>query len=159
MRPSETVRLGRRRFIDWVLSRTLTTWLLSTGFGGLLTAVLYPVGRYLVPPEAEESAVSSVTLPLRTTDVRDNTGTIFKFGRQPGILIRTPSGELRAFSALCTHLDCIVQYREDLGHIWCACHNGHFDLTGRNVSGPPPEPLTPFEVRVRGDQIIVNRGG
>ena len=62
-----------------------------------------------------------------------------------------------AFSAICTHLDCTVQFREDLSRIWCACHNGHFDLTGRNVEGPPPRPLDAFEVNVRGDEIVVSR--
>lgn len=154
---NEQSGMGRRRFIDWVGSWSITTWLLSTGFGGFMAAVLYPVTRYLIPPKAEESAVSSVTLSIRTGDVAPNSGTIFKFGNEAGLLIRTPSGELRAFSAQCTHLDCIVQYRDDEQDIWCACHNGHYDLTGRNVAGPPPEPLARFEVRVRGDQIIVNR--
>ncbi|HKJ03801.1 MAG TPA: Rieske (2Fe-2S) protein, partial [Longimicrobiales bacterium] len=57
----------------------------------------------------------------------------------------------------CTHLDCTVQYRDDLHEIWCACHNGHYDLTGKNVSGPPPRPLTAYTVVVRGTQIIVTQ--
>jgi Rieske Fe-S protein len=89
--------------------------------------------------------------------VRPNSGQIFKFGNRAGILVRTSSGDLRAFNATCTHLNCIVQYREDLGHIWCACHNGHFDLTGVNVQGPPPRPLERYDVNVRGDQIVVSR--
>ena len=36
--------------------------------------------------------------------------------------------------------------KEDLRQIWCACHNGLYDLAGRNVSGPPPRPLEVFEV-------------
>jgi Rieske Fe-S protein len=73
--------------------------------------------------------------------------------------LKTPGGELRAFSARCTHLDCTVQYREDLNHIWCACHNGHFDLAGRNIAGPPPTPLERFDVNVRGSQIVVSLRG
>ena len=148
---------SRKTFIEWLLSRTLMTWLLSTSVGGFMAAVLYPVGRYLIPPKVIESAVSNVTLPFGTSDMAVNTGRIFKFGNQPGIIIRTPSGDFRAFSARCTHLDCIVQYREDLSEIWCACHNGHFDLSGRNTGGPPPEPLPSYDVRVRGDQIVVSR--
>ena len=49
------------------------------------------------------------------------------------------------------------QYRDDIGHIWCACHNGHFDLNGRNIAGPPPEPLEAFDVAVRGNDIVVRR--
>jgi len=139
----------RRRFVDW---------LLGTSLGALVVAVVYPIGRYIVPPATAESAASSVTLSIAPADIAPGSGQIFKFGNSPGILVRTPSGELRAFSASCTHLDCIVQYREDLGHIWCACHNGHFDLNGLNISGPPPRPLDMYTVNETADQIIVSRG-
>jgi Rieske Fe-S protein len=149
---------SRRGFLDWILSRTLTTWLLSTSVGGLLLAVLYPAGRYLVPPASSESAAASVTLPFGPDDVAPNSGQIFKMGSRAGILIRTAAGDLRAFTAQCTHLGCIVQYRSDISHIWCACHNGHFDTAGRNIEGPPPGPLEEFDVNVREDQIVVSKG-
>jgi cytochrome b6-f complex iron-sulfur subunit len=41
--------------------------------------------------------------------------------------------------------------------IWCACHNGVYDLSGKNVSGPPPRPLEAYDVHVRGDEIYVSR--
>jgi cytochrome b6-f complex iron-sulfur subunit len=137
----------RKRFIDWML---------GTSIGGFVLAILYPVVRYWIPPELAESAVNSVTLSIKPTDVAANTGRIFKFGDKPGILIKTPSGQLRAFTAVCTHLGCTVQYRADLKQIWCACHNGHYNLNGKNVSGPPPKPLTEYAVNVRGDQIVVS---
>ena len=149
---------SRRRFVDWLMSRTLTTWLLSTGVGGLVLSIVYPAGRYLVPPAAGESAAQSVALDITPDDVAPNSAQIFKFGSRPGILVRTASGEFRAFSAACTHLACIVQYRADIQHIWCACHNGHFDLNGRQIEGPPPSPLETYVVNVRGDQIVVSRG-
>jgi len=149
---------SRRRFIDWLMSRTLTTWLLSTSLGGLVLAIVYPTSRYLVPPAAAESTSASVTLPFAPDDIQPNSAEIFRFGSKPGILIRTAAGEFRAFSAACTHLACIVQYRGDIGHIWCACHNGHFDLNGRNIQGPPPAPLETYTVNVRDDQIVVSRG-
>jgi len=141
--------LTRRRFIDW---------LLGTSAGGFVAAVFYPVVRYIIPPEVPESSVNSVTLALSPDEVPSNTGRIFKFGSRPGLLVKTPSGELRAYSARCTHLDCTVQYREDLSHIWCACHNGHFDLNGHVVQGPPPEGLETYVVNVREDQIVVSKG-
>jgi Rieske Fe-S protein len=132
-------------------------WFLGTAAGAFLLSVLYPVSRYLVPPEVGESTATTVKLSIKPTDVKANNGVIFKFGSRPGILIRTPAGELRAFSAVCTHLNCTVQYRSDLSQIWCACHNGHYDLNGKNVSGPPPRPLDAFAVNVRGDQIVVSK--
>ena len=49
------------------------------------------------------------------------------------------------------------QYRTDLEHIWCACHNGHYDLNGRNIAGPPPRPLTEYDAHVQGDEIIISK--
>ena len=146
-RPGEPVEVTRKGFVDW---------LLGTSVGGFLAAVFYPVVRYIIPPEVPESSVNSVTLPFPADEVPSNTGRIFKFGNRPGLIVRTPSGDLRAFSARCTHLDCTVQYRDDIEHIWCACHNGHYDLNGKNIAGPPPEPLQAFDVNVRGDQIVVS---
>jgi Rieske Fe-S protein len=88
--------------------------------------------------------------------VAPNSGTVFRFGTRPGILVRTSSGEWRAFSAVCSHLQCTVQFRADLEHIWCACHNGHFDLSGKNVEGPPPRPLEQFDVTIRGNDVVVS---
>lgn len=146
--PHRGTPISRKRFLDWFLGTTA---------GGLLAAVFYPILRYLVPPEAGESSVNAVTLSIKPTELKPNSGEIFKFGNEPGIIIRTPSGEVRAFSAVCTHLGCIVQYEAAHSDIWCACHNGHYDLYGRNVSGPPPRPLTPYTVNVRGDQIVVSK--
>ncbi len=137
--------------------RGFLNWFLGTSVGGFLLSVLYPISRYLVPPPAGESAAGTVALPIKPADVRPNTGQIFKFGNRPAILVRTPTGELRAFSAVCTHLNCTVQYRPDLEHIWCACHNGHFDLNGKNIAGPPPRPLEPFAVNARENQIVVSK--
>jgi cytochrome b6-f complex iron-sulfur subunit len=142
------VNSTRRKFVNW---------LLGTSAIGYLAAVVYPIGRYLIPPPAGESVANSVTLPFSPADIGENSGRAFQFGNKPGILVRTPTGELRAFSAVCTHLSCTVQYREDLRQIWCACHNGHFDLNGRNVQGPPPRPLDAFDVNVRGDEIVVSK--
>ena len=132
--------------------------LLGGGFGAMMVSVLYPVLRYLIPPKSGEPTTSSVTLPWKPAEIRVNSGRIFKFGSQPGILVRTPAGELRAFGAICTHLNCTVQYREEKQDIWCACHNGVYDLNGKNVSGPPPRPLEAYKTFVKGEQIVVNKG-
>ncbi len=138
--------------------RSFVNLLLGSGFGALMVSVLYPVVRYLIPPASGEPSTATVTLPWKPSEIRVNTGRIFKFGTQPGILVKTPAGELRAFSAVCTHLNCTVQYREERQDIWCACHNGVYDLNGKNISGPPPRPLEPYRAIVKGDQIVVSKG-
>ena len=86
-----------------------------------------------------------------------DSGQIVKFGSKPVILVRTPNDELKAFSATCTHLDCTVQYKKEMGLIWCACHNGKYDLNGRNVSGPPPRPLDEYRVTIQGGEIMISK--
>jgi len=147
---SVAVDNGRRNFLNWFLSTTA---------GAFLVSVTYPLSKYLIPPEVTESTASTVTLSIKPNDVKANSGQIFRFGSQPAILIKDANGELKAFSAVCTHLACIVQYRSDISQIWCACHNGHFDLNGRNVEGPPPKPLEQYVVNVRADQIVVSKRG
>lgn len=137
--------------------RSFLNWLLGTGAGALSASILYPVTRYLIPPEVEESTANQVTLPIAARDVPSNSGQIFRFGSRPGIIVRTPAGELKAFDGMCTHLDCIVQYRDDISRIWCACHDGHYDLNGLNVEGPPPRPLEEYTVVEQDGSIIVTR--
>jgi Rieske Fe-S protein len=137
---------SRRGFLNTLLGISALSWLAS---------IFYPVSKYLIPPEASEPNVKSVKVG-KVDEFEPDSGTIFKFGRKPGILIRTPDGDFRAFSATCTHLDCTVQYRKDLGQIWCACHNGKYNLSGLNVSGPPPRPLQPFQVAIKGDEVFVS---
>jgi Rieske Fe-S protein len=141
----------RRTFLDAVL---------ALGFVSTAIAVLYPVARFLVPPATGEPATASA-VAANAADIKPNTGVLFRFGSKPGLLLRTPDNELRAFNAVCTHLDCTVQYKQDTSQIWCACHNGIYDLAGNVVSGPPPRALERFDVKLRGEpgreDVIVSR--
>jgi Rieske Fe-S protein len=136
--------------------RTFLNYLLGTGIGATLIAIFYPIIKFVIPPKVIEAAQSSV-VAAKAKDVAPNSGLIFKFGNKPGILIRTAGGDLKAFSATCTHLDCTVQYRPDMKLIWCACHNGQYNLSGQNIAGPPPRPLEEYTVNVRGDDVVVSK--
>ena len=136
--------------------RRLVELLLGGGFLATAVAFVYPVLRYLIPPKAADLGSDSVVAG-HVGELKPNSGKIFRFGERPGLLIRTADGTYRAMSATCTHLSCTVQYRDDLRQVWCACHNGMYDLNGRNISGPPPRPLEGFEVQVRGEEIFVRR--
>ena len=117
---------------------------------------MYPVLRYLVPPP-ESGMSASEALAGRIDELKPNSGKTFRFGSRPALLMRLASGEYRSTSAVCTHLGCTVQYRPETSQIWCACHNGCYDLNGKNVSGPPPRALDTYEVNVRGQEIYVIR--
>ncbi|GBC82059.1 Cytochrome b6-f complex iron-sulfur subunit [bacterium HR10] len=136
--------------------RKLLNILLGTSVGATLVAILYPILKFMIPPEVIEATQTSVVAG-RVNELPPNSGKIFKFGNKPGLLVHTPTGEYKAFSAVCTHLDCIVQYRPDLRLIWCACHNGQYNLSGKNIAGPPPRPLEEYAVNIRGEEIVVSR--
>jgi cytochrome b6-f complex iron-sulfur subunit len=138
---------NRRDFLKYVLGGGLIAW---------LGAILYPIMAYLKPPKQAEVEVTSVKAG-KVSAVEKDSGMIVRFGNKPVILLRNAAGEFRAFSATCTHLDCTVQYRKDMGLIWCACHNGRYDLNGRNVAGPPPRPLDEYRVVIQGDGIFISK--
>ena len=136
--------------------RSFLKFVLSGGLLALAGSVFYPIFAYLKPPKSGEVEVSSVKAG-NVNEIEKDSGRIVKFGTKPVILLRTAGDELKAFSATCTHLDCTVQYKKDMGLIWCACHNGKYDLNGRNVSGPPPRPLDEYRVVLQGDEIIISK--
>lgn len=136
--------------------RKLIQLILGGGAFATAASFLYPVLRYLVPPASIDLG-SETVVAGKVGDLKPNSGKIFRFGSRPGLLIMEAGGSYRAVSAVCTHLSCTVQYRDDTHQIWCACHNGIYDLNGKNISGPPPRPLEAYDVHVRGDEIVISR--
>lgn len=142
------MRVSRRAFLGSILKGAALA---------LFGATVYPVMRYLFPPAGGAEASVANVVAGKAGEMASNTAKIFRFGNRPGLLVNTPQGELKAFSAICTHLNCTVQYDENASVIWCACHNGKYDLNGQVISGPPPRPLEAYQVNVRGDDIVVSK--
>jgi len=129
---------SRRRFLNWFL---------GTAAGALTVAVLYPVLRFVSPPEVPEASTNQVEAgPTNDAELLEKGFKILRFGADPVILVRLSETEYRAFAGTCTHLDCIVEFQKDKQRIWCNCHNGEYNLHGQVVAGPPPKPLEPFKV-------------
>lgn len=132
--------MQRRGFLNWLLR--------GTG-GALLASVFYPVFRFLSPPRIPEATTNRVAAgTTNDAEFLDKRFKIVRFGADPVIVIKVAEADFRAFSATCTHLDCIVEFNRDKNAIWCNCHNGHYDLNGKNVAGPPPRPLTAYTVNL-----------
>ena len=144
----EFISLTRRRALDFFL---------GGGLLALMATIFYPVFRFFLPSKISSPHPGNVR--LKNLDLQVNSATHFRMGSEVGILVRTPAGEYRAFNAQCTHLNCTVQYRPDFEHIWCACHNGHYDLFGKNIKGPPPRPLVEYKVTRRKKDIFVTFKG
>jgi len=149
-------------------------WLLH-GLQGTIAAtvaaIFYPVTRFLWPRPATRSGAMEVVAGFRVNELKPEgeqwpAQFTLDFDGKPCTVIRTPDGEVKAFNAVCTHTDCTVEYRPDKGDIFCNCHNGLYDLNGRNVSGPPPRPLELYKVTLRKvkdtdppgqEQIVISR--
>jgi len=139
--------MNRRRFVNWFLGGS---------FLGTAGSLLYPLIRYLIPPRQAEAAAKRV-VAAKVGELAPNSAKLIRFGSSPALLIHTAEGEFRAFSAICTHLTCTVNYEGDTGTLYCPCHNGRFDLAGNVLSGPPPRPLDAYKVEISGEDIFVSR--
>jgi cytochrome b6-f complex iron-sulfur subunit len=129
--------------------RSFLNWFLGGSISALAAATIYPIARFISPPRIPEASTNQVEAgPVNDPELLDRGFKIIRFGSLPVILVRVEEGDYRAFAATCTHLDCIVEYQKKESRIFCNCHNGEYDLTGRNVGGPPPKPLERFEVHV-----------
>ena len=69
-----------------------------------------------------------------------------------------PSGDtFVAFSAVCTHAGCTVQFDAGSMQFICPCHSGTYDArTGDVTGGPPPSPLARIPVHVINGEIRVD---
>ena len=138
-------KTSRRHFIDLLLGASALGWIVS---------VAYPVIRYLKPlPQ------SGATGPTRLTreeaaKLEEKRFVIIPVSGQRVIVFQSED-QLYAFSAKCTHEGCTITYQPGQSVLWCPCHDGRFDLTGRVLSGPPPQPLGKFIAQRQPDGGIV----
>jgi cytochrome b6-f complex iron-sulfur subunit len=142
--------VSRRRFLGYLL-----------GFSVVATAagVLTPVIGYLWPPSKAAAGGNAQVEVGKTVDFPAGQGKVVPVNDKPVIVVNTAQGGLKAYSAICTHLGCIVGWDQPRQFILCPCHDGRFNpVNGAVISGPPPAPLPELPVTVRGDTIYVTSG-
>ena len=147
--------LSRRRFLSRV----------SLAMSGLIGAVLsVPIVAYLLSPLINRAPSTWVTI-----------GSVDQFGVGQTVLVtyddpsplpwagqtartsvwlrRTGEARFTAFAVNCTHLACPVNWLQEAGLFLCPCHGGVFYADGTVAGGPPPRPLTQYDVRIVGDDV------
>jgi Rieske Fe-S protein len=88
----------------------------------------------------------------KTSDVPVGGGTILP--DQQVVVTQPAKGEFKAFSAVCTHMSCLVNSVSD-GEIHCPCHGSVYSIKdGSVLGGPAPQPLPPVKISVEGAEIV-----
>lgn len=136
--------------------------------GSLITAIMgVPAVGYLVSPGARKPITEDWITLGTLEDYPIGKPISFKFTRSTingwektvnsyGVyVIRQDESQVRVFSNICTHLSCLVSWHEDLQHYVSPCHNGHFDMLGEVLSGPPPRPLDEFTTKVEEGDLYI----
>jgi cytochrome b6-f complex iron-sulfur subunit len=139
-----TIRLTRRGFVKLLAGISAALFTASMAGAAL---------RYLWPKGGEEKGGEEVRI-ASASEVGPRQIKMFKFNGKAAILIHTVTG-FHAYGAVCTHLGCIVNYKEDENQMVCPCHLGVFDPeTGDVISGPPPSKLPSIIISQKGDDIF-----
>ena len=150
--------LSRRDFFKVVM----------VGVGSVIgLAVGLPALRYLIGPSLREDSTKA-WFPLgMLADLPIGVPTLYIFTRQEvngwekkamsyGVFaVRKDQSNVIVLSNICTHLGCHIGWHPDLQHYVSPCHNGHFDIVGNVISGPPPRPLDEYHTKVEEGKLFI----
>jgi Rieske Fe-S protein len=144
---------------------------LTTGaIGGFIAAVIgIPSIFYLISPALREnkagkpvSVANLENVPLgkpypfsfTVTRVNGWERTSTAYG---GFILRRSANpaDVLVLSSRCTHLSCRVNWNDEASGFVCPCHDAMFDIEGKVLYGPPPEPLGHFEHEIDGEGNII----
>jgi Rieske Fe-S protein len=88
-----------------------------------------------------------------TSEIPVGSGKIFT--SEKVVVTQPNSGDFKAFSAVCTHMGCIVATISS-GTIDCPCHGSRYSITtGAVVGGPAPSPLPAQAIKLTGSNIFL----
>jgi menaquinol-cytochrome c reductase iron-sulfur subunit len=146
---------SRRRFLERVsiFLGAATAFLLAVPIVGFVVAPLFrktpmvwrSVGKAKQFAVGQTVAVNFIDAsPLPWAGVTANTAAWLR---------REGEETFIAFAINCTHLGCPVRWLQDANLFMCPCHGGVYYQDGTVAAGPPPKPLTRYQVRVRDGEV------
>jgi Rieske Fe-S protein len=142
--------------------RNILRGLLAGAIAAFLAPIAYAASKFLL---YRGSFGGNETAKLLASDLtHDNPSQLVEAGGEPVIVVCEADNSIRAFTATCTHLGCIVSFRPEMSidnkmqpGFYCKCHSGKYDVNGVNVPGTRPKsPLTELVVNQKADYIVVS---
>jgi Rieske Fe-S protein len=109
--------------------------------------------RFVEPPSRP---VAGTLVVGKLEEFPKGTSKTVLLNERPVLVIRNAAGEVRAFYALCTHLQCVVAFVPERNRIECPCHQGVYSIDGQNIEGPPPRPLDELTVTINDRMVVVS---
>ena len=123
---------------------------------GLLAVIAALVGsRFQSPSTSGAGATATGAAIAKLSDIAVGQSLNFQSADgTPAVLFRTKSGVF-AYSRVCTHQGCSVEFKSRTSTLSCPCHGAQFDPAqgGAVVQGPARQPLPKINIRVNGDSI------
>lgn len=156
-------RVSRRQFLNYTL----------TGVGGFMAAsMLTPMVRFAVDPVLKKGGAGDMVALMPVDEItnepqrKDFTIEQVDAWHKSDVtktawVYKNESGEIVAFSPICKHLGCTVDWNSDPANpnrFFCPCHLGLYEKDGRNVPGTPPSaPLDRYETNVKDGTLYVGK--
>ncbi|MGB8643832.1 MAG: Rieske (2Fe-2S) protein [Anaerolineae bacterium] len=129
------------------------------GFSVIATVggIVGPILAYLTPQSGGAGSGGPVEVG-KVEDFPAGSGKVVSVDNKPVIVVNSKAGGLKAFSAICTHLGCVVSWDQHKNVVHCPCHDGIFNpATGAVVSGPPPRGLAAYELVVKDGKVMIGQ--
>jgi len=142
----------RREFIK----KSLYAMLAMLGLGFLLPAM-----RLLAPLRTKEKElvfyplIPEEEVPRKGVRKAELAYSLSGAERKMRVFLVASTEGLTVFSAVCSHLGCLVNFRRDKQEFVCPCHGGRYDIAGKNIAGPPPAPLTRLPIKREKGVVLV----
>jgi cytochrome b6-f complex iron-sulfur subunit len=135
--------ISRRKLIGYV-------WI---GAGAVVIGELIFGTFAFLWPRRKERKEEKVFIAGKVGDFR--AGEVVSFRKERVFVERSEQGFL-AFSAVCTHLNCMVNWNEMLKKFECPCHGAKFNRYGEVLEGPPPRPLDLLKLQIVEDKVVID---
>lgn len=135
--------ISRRRLIGYA-------WI---GAGVIVLGELIAGTFAFLWPRREKEKAEKIFIAGKVNDLK--VGAVVYFPKERTYLERTEGGFI-AFSAVCPHLRCVVNWNEMLKKFECPCHGAKFNPYGVVLEGPPPRPLDLYKLQIVEDKVVID---